>query len=188
MEQGSPRDWGVPQMLGWYSKSSGTDKKIRGKPLPWNTYFPADSYQRRSWRGCDRQLTQDLDPGNWELLGPSLSLEWSFCPLFPQWEPFSRTQPWDCKMLLRPSGLIMCANPGKASIETSKILVGGCGNLLCGCPTLLCKFPWLLSLPPTNLAWSVSFFALPVWKLVSDFTQGIPEVSNQQLILNVISK
>lgn len=32
--------------------------------------------------------------GNWGLLTCGLSLECTFCPPFPQWEPFSRTQPW----------------------------------------------------------------------------------------------
>lgn len=50
--------------------------------------------------------------------------------------------------------LNMWPNPVKASIESLKILLGGCGNLLIlqSLKTvLMCSFPCLLNLPPTNL-------------------------------------
>lgn len=35
---------------------------------------------------------------------PPLSSECAFCPLFPQWESFSRTQSWESNAVLRSSG------------------------------------------------------------------------------------
>lgn len=45
---------------------------------------------RRSLSGCDCKLTLELDLGKERLLIPSLFLECTLCPPFPQWETFSR--------------------------------------------------------------------------------------------------
>ena len=60
-------------------------------------------YWRRSLRGCDHWW-----PWSWtQAIGgsslPSLSLEYMFCSLFPQLEPFQRMQPRESNVLLRQS-------------------------------------------------------------------------------------
>ena len=92
-----------------------------------------------------------------------LSLECTFCLRFPQQELFSRTQPWDSNVLLRPSGLDTWLNFVKSSMQTFKILAGACGDLLLlWLPkiSLVHKFSCLLNPPLTNLEWSVSFLGL----------------------------
>ena len=54
---------------------------------------------RGSLRGPNPWLTQELDPGNQRFLTPSPVVG----ILFPQWELFSRKQPWESKVLLRES-------------------------------------------------------------------------------------
>lgn len=71
---------------------------------------------RRSLRGCGCGLTCELDPANWRpLMLPPPSLE-CIIPLSPQWEPFARRQPWESKVVLRPSRLAMGLNPVKVSM------------------------------------------------------------------------
>ena len=60
---------------------------------------------RRSSRRCDNWLTHELDQGNGRFLAPSLGC--IFCSLFPQWEPFSRTQPLEGNVLWKSFGLCM---------------------------------------------------------------------------------
>lgn len=69
-----------------------------------------------------------LPPGHqWLLTRRShpTSLECTFCPLLPQWEPFSRVQPWESNVLLRPSGWSMWLDPLKVTIHTFKSPVAG---------------------------------------------------------------
>lgn len=53
-------------------------------------------------RGHRENVTSELDLGNRMLHAPSLSLECTFCPLFPQWEQVQGRSPdrvrycWDC--------------------------------------------------------------------------------------------
>ena len=103
----------------------------------------------------------------------------------------SRMQPWESKVLLRPSGLNIWLNPVKASIYTFKILVGRCRDLFILWPpktSFVNKFPCLLTLPLTNLEWSAFFFfwsllALHVWGSVSDINQEISDFVNQHLFI-----
>lgn len=90
---------------------------------------------------------------------PPQSLECTFCPPFPQWEPFLRTQAWESNALLRTPGWCKWL---KASMQSSKLLAGGCRDLLVLLPktSLICKLPGLSTLPPTNLEWPASFFGL----------------------------
>ena len=44
---------------------------------------------------------------------PPLSLELTFCSLLPHLEPFSNMQPWESKILLRPSGWYIWLNSVK---------------------------------------------------------------------------
>lgn len=92
-----------------------------------------------------------------------LSLECVFCPPFPQWESFSRTQPWKNIMMLRPSGPNTWLNLVKASInfEDFDRWVQRSTCLMVAKSSLEYKFPPLLNLPPPiNLEWSSSFFHL----------------------------
>lgn len=50
---------------------------------------------RRSWTGCDRWLTCELDPGNWSLQTSSPVLEIYVLPTVPLARAVSRTQPWE---------------------------------------------------------------------------------------------
>lgn len=75
----------------------------------------------------------------------------------------SRIQSWESNVSMWPSGLNRWLNPGKASIEMIKDLVGRCRDLLIlwlSKTSNVYKFPWLLKLPPTNLEWSAFFFCL----------------------------
>ena len=55
-------------------------------------------------------------PGQSVCLPSLLSLKCTFGPSFPQWEPFSRKQPWESNVLLRPSGQCMWLNLVKPSV------------------------------------------------------------------------
>ena len=50
-----------------------------------------NSRKSSSNQGRDNWLTLQLNLGNLRLLILTLSLEYTFCPLFPLWELFSRT-------------------------------------------------------------------------------------------------
>ena len=95
---------------------------------------------------------------------PPPSLKCTFYPLFPQREPFSRTQSWESKVLLRPSGQYIWLNPVKVSIQTFKTLASGREDLLIVLPlpktSIICKSPCFFNLPPSNLRWFTSFFGL----------------------------
>ena len=70
-----------------------------------------------------------------------------------------RTEPGESKVLLRPSGLKMWPNLVKGSIQTFKILVGRCRDLLIlqsPKTSLLSKSPFLLKLP--SAVWGVCLF------------------------------
>ena len=115
---------------------------------------------KRSLKGRDCQLTWEL---SWAIRGYSPPPRpWNVPSLvFPAPEAAPRTQPSESKVLLRPSGRYMWLNPGEASIETFKILVGGCRDLLILWPSksgLVFLFPYLIKPPPTNLEWSASLF------------------------------
>lgn len=62
-----------------------------------------------------------------------LSSKCTFRLQFPEWGLFSKIQPWEWKVLLRPPGLIMWLNPVKSSMHTFKNLKGKYGNLLVFC-------------------------------------------------------
>ena len=121
---------------------------------------------------CCRRSLRGLDCSGWSLSytqvmvdssPPPLSLEYIFCPSCLQWELFSRTQPSEITVSLRPLGLYMWLNPIKASIYTFKNLVGGCEVLpILWLPrtSLMHKVSCLLKLPPPNLDWSASSFGL----------------------------
>lgn len=119
---------------------------------------------------------------------PPLSLKCTSCPLFPQWEPFSRTYIWK-NSVLRPPGLHTCLKrPVRASLQTFTILAGAGGVPLPLWPpktSFLCKCPCMLSLPPTNLKQPASFFCLSallvVRGAVSDFPQEASKFVNQHL-------
>lgn len=83
-------------------------------------------------------------------------LSWDVLSTVPTVGADSETQPWENKMLLRPSGLNRWLSLAKASVYPHKILVGSCRNLpfLLLPKTSLVKFPCLLKPPPTKLEWS----------------------------------
>lgn len=65
-----------------------------------------------------------------------------------------RMQPWESKVLLRPSGLYMWLNPIKTSIWTLKIQVGRCRDLLISQPpktSLISDFPRSLKQAPIKV-------------------------------------
>lgn len=70
----------------------------------------------------------------------------------------SRTQPWECIILLQPSGLFKKHQGLHINSQDSR---DGCRDLLIQWlpkPSLTCKFPCLFKLLPTNLEWSTSSF------------------------------
>lgn len=71
---------------------------------------------RRSRRGRDCRLILKLGPADGGLRTPPLSLQYTFRPEFPQWEPSSRAQPWESPVLLRPAEQYTWLKPVKASI------------------------------------------------------------------------
>ena len=99
-------------------------------------------------------------------------------PTVPTVEAVPRTQTWESKVLLRPSGQHMCDWIQLKPLYGCMILAGGCGDLLTvqswKISLLWYKFPCSSKLPPVNLEWLASFFhcSLPfcVQGLVSDFT------------------
>lgn len=121
-------------------------------------------------------MTQELNLDSWRLLihspilgykkgpypnspvqiGPH-SPSYVFCPLYPLWEPFSRMQPLESNVLLRPSGLYMSLNPVKASINF-KILARQLwrSTHFVAIRDQPCKFPCLLNLTYSNLEWPAS--------------------------------
>lgn len=99
----------------------------------------------------------------WAVGGTSLLLlssKCTFCLQFPERELFSRIQPWECKVLWRPSGLILWLNPVKSSIHTFNHLTGKYGTMSYVMQNMSYVFPCLLNLLPTNLEWPVSFFSV----------------------------
>lgn len=98
-----------------------------------------------------------LDPGHWSFYIPPPPHPCNACVVFPQWEPFPGTQPWESEVLLRPSAWYgIHDNPRKASTSALKILVGGHGGLLVFWPpktSLVYKFPCFLQLPPASPEW-----------------------------------
>ena len=80
------------------------------------------------WRGSSRRpnpwLSQELDPGNQRVLTPSPVVG----ILFPQWELFSRKQPWESKVMLRESRYLTKPSSGLCidSSDSGK----GCGDVL----------------------------------------------------------
>ena len=109
---------------------------------------------RKSLRGCDHQLTHELDPGDCRLLTTSLSLEdASFPELGGTW----RMRAGGSNVLVRPSA--WCVRDWTPLRPLHKLL------RFCGCEwkifvlrppgtSLACKFPCLLNMPPTNQKWS----------------------------------
>ena len=71
-------------------------------------------------------------------------------PIVPTLGAAPGAQPWERKVLLRPSGL----NPVKASLQTCESLAGRCRALLILLPrtSLVRKFPCILDPPPANLS------------------------------------
>ena len=114
-------------------------------------------FQGKQSRGSDHWLTCDLDLGNPCSSSSPLFSECTFCPVVSQQEPFLRTQTWESKVLLGPSGQCVWLNP--ACI----ILMGGFRSLRAMWPpktSLIIKPACLLKLSLTNLEWSASFFSL----------------------------
>lgn len=72
-------------------------------------------YWRRSLRGCDHWWPWSWIPAIRGSSLPSLSLEYLFCSLFPQLETFSRMQPRESNVLLRPSGGYTWLSPIRVS-------------------------------------------------------------------------
>lgn len=116
-------------------------------------------FRRRSLRGYYHWLIQELGLGNWELL--------TFSPVLGMYIPATvptailRLQPWQ-NNVLRRSGWYTWLNPIKASIWTSKILVGMGGEMLIlqlPKTSCICGFSCWLKLPPTILLWFTSFFS-----------------------------
>lgn len=113
--------WASFNQLNWWKTWMGQPHPVRGSAscliaLSWGIDFPAFRHKlthrlflgwellalrlelrppacwRRSLKGRDRQVTWELRLEAHRSL--PLSVECTFCPLFPQWAPFSRTQPW----------------------------------------------------------------------------------------------
>lgn len=114
----------------------------------------------RSYREHDLRLTYELDPGKQRLFTTT------YACLSPQWEPFSRTQPWDSNVWLRPSGRHTWLNLVKASVQIFKILAGGVATYLSyscqGKPHTLVP---LLIKPATYLSGVVCLFLLSLLAL-----------------------
>lgn len=113
-----------------------------------------------SRRGRGRGLTVQLDLGNGRCLAPPPVLEVYILSTVPRVELFSRIRPSECKVLLRPSGLIMWLNPVKSSTHTFKNLTNMEIYLSFVTQNMSYVFPCLLNLLPTNLEGPVSFFSL----------------------------
>lgn len=136
---------------------------------------------RRSWRGRGSQMTLVLAiKGS---LLPSLSLEGEFCPLFPQWELFSRTETWESNVLLRPSEQCMWLNPVKVSLYTFNILAGMEVYSQCSAhDKVYMQVPLLTEIATYQFGVACLF----IWSLlslcvqgpVSDFSQAIPRGKN----------
>ena len=61
---------------------------------------------------------------------PPLSLDCAFNLPFSFPEAASRIQPWDNNVVMKWSVLCTWLNPGKTSVQTSKVLMGRCRNIL----------------------------------------------------------
>lgn len=68
--------------------------------------------------------------GNQKPLTPPLSMKGMVCSPFPQWDLFSRMQPWGSSVMLRPFCLVWEWSPLKASVKTFKKLMSRGGDLL----------------------------------------------------------
>lgn len=98
--------------------------KYRGKHHPRTSVFSIITSRMvetsiegigRSWEDVTTAWTASWTRASRSSSPPPLSLECTFCPLFLQEEPFSRSQPWENKVL-GPSGLNTWLSPGKVSI------------------------------------------------------------------------
>lgn len=108
-------------------------------------------FWRRSSEGHDCELTQEMDPGNWRPL-PLPVLGMYILPTSPTVGLFSRMQPWESSVFLRPSDYSTWLNP-------VAILAGGWGHLLFLWPlktNLVCKF--LSTKPATYPAREICLF------------------------------
>ena len=125
-------------------------------------FSPADwqcDYWGRWSRGCDHQMSQELDPGH----PAPLSLE---CVFWSQREPFSRIQAWESKEFLRPSSWCTWLNAASeglcinfwASVRRVQRSTPSCGCLRQA--SHVSVPPYLLNLPPTKLERPAFFFSL----------------------------
>lgn len=103
----------------------------------------------------------ELDPGNRRRLTPSSVLGKYALPPLPTVGAIPRTQPWESKVLLKPSGIQDWTPLGPLCKLLRFRRQGVEIYSSCGCPRQArSKFPWLLTLPLTNLEWPASFFSL----------------------------
>lgn len=103
----------------------------------------------RSWRGHDRQLTHEMDWGKKRFLTPSPILGIYIPPTTFIPGAVSRMQPWERKVLLRPSGLNPLTEFSSGLSINFQILAGRCRDLsILWLPqtSLTYKFPCLLNL------------------------------------------
>ena len=148
--------------LAWQSALWGHWQHLSCSLLYSPSVWLLEEVMERTWPLDD----QTAGPSNWRLLTPPPpwpplppSWECTFCPPFPQWELVSRRQPWQSKVLLRPSGQCTWLNPFKASLYV-KILAGAGRDLAAPKTSLVGRFSCLLDLPPTNLEWPACFSGL----------------------------
>lgn len=120
---------------------------------------------QRTWSPVDPRG----DLGNWRLLIPTPRprprppCPCIFCPPVPWWQLFSRTQPWDRYVWLRPSGSYSWLNTGL--YRNLKLLAGRCDGLSRSThdqPGVSVPGLFSLHLP----SWSGLFPAICVWEPV----------------------
>lgn len=141
-----------------YTTSGRTVLKTKENRLHWGKKRLQIRVERCSAGGARWPLPdRRVGPRNQRLLTALLPLKSTFCPPFPQWEPFPRTQPWESNMLLERLHSICDLTHLRLLYKLFRFWPAGAEILQLPKTSFVCSFPCLSNCLLTTLEGSASF-------------------------------